>query len=335
MIERFFWLSHAPLKVTCEDEAQMRSLAKVLSELRQEPAPDAQLFTIHIERDTGYVPPGEARLLHEGPLSAGVDAATQMLVAPDKEWLMAAPHGSVEADWAERRATVRLTDGGQGIVHGSLALFALGVALGTTDQLVLHGAGLRLPSSADVVLVFAPSGYGKTTAALAMALGGFALLTDDVLVLKASETPLLVWGLPRSMKVHRHTLALLPALRPVLGETWDVNGEQELTREGFAKVGPVAPVAEHRIAAVLLVDERTTGPHRIERLAKSEALIAVANDNLGRASLGTGVPRRHVRKMEGLAKLIAEAPAAKLHVGQPLQTLCAAVEAFVADTRGT
>ena len=322
MPERWYWLSHAPVKVTYEDEQQLRGLTAILGELRQEPAA-APSFVCAFERDQGYQPPPEAVLMHEGPLAQGIDVPTRMYVAPDREWLFAEPHGSVAIDWKTNRAVIRLIDGGQSLVQSSLGLYALEAAIAPSDQLILHGAGLKLPSRDAAVLIFAPSGYGKTTASLAVALEGFALLTDDVVVLKSLNGHLSTWGLPRSMKVHWRTLELLPALGPVLGDKWDSNGEQELTRENFARIGPVAPPVDYAIEAVLLVGERTDGPHKIVPMPKTEALILLANDNLGRSKIG--VPPRHVRKMEALAKLLNQVPAAQLHVGRPLGSLAEAI----------
>lgn len=335
MTEQYFWLSHAPIKIVCEEPSQISSLARILKELRQDVPPScASVFTISFEPDEGDAPPTEAVLVHEGPFSKGLqNVATQMLATRDKEWLIAAPHGSVVVDWASRTAVVRHSVGGKAMMHSLLDLFALAAALETSQQIMLHGAGLRIPDCGDALLLFAPSGFGKTTTSLAMALEGFALITDDALVLKADAEPQEVWGLPRAMKVHQRTLELLPALQPLLGDTWDINGEQEVTREAFAKVGPVAPAIGHRVAAVLVVDERTDGPHQLVPLAKTDALIAIANDNLGRSSRGLGVPARHVRSMETLAKLLAKVPAGKLHVGRPLDSLGRAVEKFVAKSR--
>ena len=322
MPERCYWLSHAPVKVTYEDEQQLRGLKAILGELRQEPAADPS-FVCAFERDQGYQPPPEAVLMHEGPLAQGIDVPTRMFVAADREWLFAEPHGSVAIDWKTNCAVIRLIDGGRSIVQSSLGLYALEAALAPTDQLILHGAGLKLPSRDAAVLIFAPSGYGKTTASLALALAGYALLTDDVLVLKSENGRLSTWGLPRSMKVHWRTLELLPALAPLLGDKWDSNGEQQLTREKFARIGLVAPPVDYAIEAILLVGQRTEGPHKIVPMPKTEALILLANDNLGRSKMG--VPPRHVRKMEALAKLLNQVPAAQLHVGRPLGNLAEAI----------
>src|SRR5690606_27351699 len=110
------------------------------------------------------------------------------------------------------------------------ALYAM---LHVTGQMLVHAAALRLPDADAALVLFAPSGAGKTTTSLALALQGFGLLTDDATVLSGGDrsTAACVWGLPRPPKVHRNTAELLPALGKLLGPKWNADGEQALSPE--------------------------------------------------------------------------------------------------------
>jgi hypothetical protein len=317
-MERWFWFSDAPVLFHF-DEPELYSLVRsVLDELRQDAAPAAQ-FTCAFETSKNLHVPTGAALVSDGPLGPMVETPGKIFTAAGKEWLIVDGAGSVEVDSGARTASVRLLPGGDRRVAATIALYAIDAALFATGQQLLHGAGLLLPSGAGAVLLFAPSGTGKTTTSLALALDGFGMLTDDALVLGRDQAPQGVWGLPRPMKVHWRTVELMPVLKSVVGTVWNDEGEQVLTRDAFSKLGRIASRVTAPIAAIFLLGNRSDGEHRIENASKADIMVALASDNVGTSRLG--VLPRQVRKMEAVANVLNQVPAARLHVGQSLGTL--------------
>src|SRR5690606_25086245 len=147
----------------------------------------------------------------------------------------------------------------------------------------LHGAALQIPSRSAAMLIFAPSGRGKTTTSLALARGGFSLMTDDAIALAPGKGPgqqTVAWGLPRALKVHRKTVELLPELAPLASGTYDRNGEQAVKTALLAGIAPLAPHTPYPVAAVVVLRERTEGAHILRPLAKTSALTDIAEDNI-------------------------------------------------------
>lgn len=327
-MQQMFCFGDAAVKFVFLDPGLSSIILPMIEEQRREPSGSAVRFTCIFETSPHLHEPSEASLVHDGPLGAGVADPSQIYVAVGKEWLCVPGAGSVEVDHLKKTATVRSAPGARRLVTASIALYALDAALSATGQQLLHAAGLMLPASDKALLIFAPSGAGKTTASLALALNGFAMLTDDALVLRQQGSEPAIWGLSRPMKVHWRTVELLPRLKGLFGPTWNDEGEQVLTRRNFSGVGSIASTSAASIAGIFLLGERSGGDHAIEPISKADLLVALANDNIGVSR--AGVLRRQVRKMEELALAVAKVPAARLHVGQPIDRLGAAIVEYCA-----
>jgi len=215
--------------------------------------------------------------------------------------------------------------GAEALIGGTAGLVAIDAALAATGQSLLHAAALSLPETDRAFLLFAASGAGKTTTSLALALAGFGFLTDDAAVflppVPATNGPHRTWGLPRALKVHQNTLALLPRLAPLLTGTWNAEGEQVLTRQALAAVARVLPPQPLAMTAIVLLGERVAGHHTIKRIAKADLLVRFAQDNVGAGP--SGVLPRELGHFEAFAAAVADTPAFELRVGRALETLSA------------
>jgi hypothetical protein len=205
----------------------------------------------------------------------------------------------------------------------------LDAALAEGGQYLIHGAALVMPGKDPrALLLLAPSGRGKTPAALALALSGFALMTDDAIIVSPTSTadengPCRAWGLPRSLKVHEVTARLLPRVVPLLGDSWDENGEQVLTTQSLATLTAVVPALSVDVGAVAVIGQRTGQSHQVERLAKPRALQLLAEDNVFRTSVG--VPEEQMARFAALTSLVRRTPTYEIRIGNDLATLANAV----------
>lgn len=319
-MERWFWFADAPVQMNFVDEGLYRFVAPILDELRQDAAPSAE-FALEFRTSGELHSPPEACLVHEGPLGAGITVPGRILASAGKEWLVVDGAGSVEVDLIERKASIWIMPDADALTASTVALFAFDVILSSMGQELLHGAALVLPDRNESILLFAPSGAGKTTTALALAMSGFRIVTDDALVLDRRRSACSAWGFPRPMKVHWRTSDLLPVLKGVMQPGWNGEGEQILTRFQFAQVGKVAIQANLPVRAVFILGERSDGSHAIEHMSKADVVLALATDNIGISQVG--VLPRHVRKLEAVTFLLTSPGvlSARLHVGTALHSL--------------
>jgi hypothetical protein len=189
---------------------------------------------------------------------------------------------------------------------------------------LLHGACLTVPNESNAIAICAPSGYGKTTTSLALARGGFGLVSDDASVIGAGDDGLLIWGLPRRLKVHRKTAALLPWIGD-LPDAWNEEDEQPISTDTLRNVASIAEPHPTRLAAVIMLGTRSDDGHRMTRLSKSQALVRIAQDNV--SSSVTGVKAWNRRHFETVAAMLRSVPVFELRAGPALDTLPPAVAA--------
>jgi hypothetical protein len=313
------WLHGAALRVYGTAE-HVRRLDPHLAPLRAPPAAGAPVFRLTVAAQQADPDPAGALLLAEGRLPEGPDA--RLFAARDGLLLVVPGRLSLRIAGAEGRMAV--APGGESLVGGSPGVIAIEAAAGLSGQALVHAAALTLPGRDEALLLAAPSGSGKTTAALALALGGFGLLSDDAAMLRPSPEGMTVWGLPRALKVHRATLGLLPALAPLLGEAWDAAGEQALPRRRLAGLLPLPEAVPAPLGAVLLVGPRRGAPgHELRPLPRAEALLRLAADNLGRGP--AGLPETDRRRWAALSSAVAGARCLELRAGTDLDALPPAV----------
>lgn len=285
-----------------------------------------QPFTATLEHAPLDPIPVATHLDFDGEILPGISARLHRL--DQSRWLVVPDQLVVHLDRARRRAMIQVTSQCSRMLLGHASIHVIDAALASSGQHLLHAAALALPGDRQQsLLLFAPSGRGKTTTALALALGGFALMTDDATVLQprgmGGRSAACAWGLPRALKVHHNTARMLPAIAPLLGSQWDEFGEQVLPAATLARVAPVLPARPLPIAAIAILGERTSSDHVLEVCSKAKVLAMLAQDNLARSP--GGVLPEQVARFDGMAALIEATPVMELRVGSQLPTLAAYV----------
>lgn len=233
---------------------------------------------------------------------------------------------SINADegWAEIRVHPDAK------VKWTLLMMVLDAALDAGGQHILHTAGLTLPGREALVLVHAPSGTGKSTTSLALASQGFGLCSDDVMILKlASDGGITAWGLPRKVKVHRNTAAMLPFVAPCLGDKWDTNGEQAVSLERLAEVIRIEETVDRPVVALLHLARSADAQTRLVPMARTDAMVALAADNV-RTGM-TGLLPAQKRRMATIAMLVKAVPTFTLEVGANPAEASTLIRAALAD----
>ncbi|MDG4882500.1 serine kinase [Mesorhizobium sp. WSM4884] len=214
-------------------------------------------------------------------------------------------------------------------VKWTLLMMVLDAALDASGQHMLHTAGLTLPGREALVLIHAPSGTGKSTTSMALASQGFGLCSDDVMILSATPSGTTAWGMPRKVKIHRNTAAMLPFLSRCLGETWDAEGEQAVSLERLGEIIRIEDVRARPVAALLHLARSADGRTRLMPLARTDAMVALATDNV-RTGL-TGLLPMQKRRMASIAALVKAVPTFTLEVGSSPADAAALIRATLEE----
>jgi hypothetical protein len=223
----------------------------------------------------------------------------------------------------EGRAEIRLHPDSK--IKWTLLMMVLDAALDADGQHMLHTAGLTLPGKDGLVLIHAPSGTGKSTTSLALASQGFGLCSDDVMILNANGQGITAWGMPRKVKVHRNTAAMLPFVAPFLGGTWDAEGEQSVSLDRLGEIIRVEDVCARPVAALLHLARSADTETRLLPMARTDAMVALATDNV-RTGM-TGLLSLQKRRMAMIATLVKAVPTFTLEVGSSPADAAALIQA--------
>lgn len=225
-------------------------------------------------------------------------------------------------DYTKHQAAAWLTTHGQHRFFGTALMTVVAAVLSAENQQLVHAASL-LDRTGKAVLFCVRSGGGKTTTSLALARDGFALLTDDASVLKPMAGGFVVWGLQRPLKVHRHTVEMLPWL-PSLHDEWDINGEKAYSLDSLTGFITIAPPVPAKLGAILLIGERSQTGHTVSRASKADVMIALAHDNVGVSS--TGMAPKALASFRTIAQAVQSVPCLVLSAGSDLTSLPLIVE---------
>jgi hypothetical protein len=282
----------------------------------------APTYSISIGSGPLDKPPTSAQILFAGDVADGV--RSRLAVHDECYWVISPDRFSIATDRGARATRIRLSDHCDRASASRAGIYAIDMALAASGQHLVHGAALVPPLDVPrALLIFAPSGIGKTTTALALALGGFGLITDDAIVLQqhgsCKSAQIRAWGLPRPLKVHRRTAELLPSIAPLLAANWDSAGEQPLQLAALRGLAPTPAPAPIEIAAIAFLGERSVDGHQIAPLEKANALARLAQDNIRRFAYGL-LPD-HAARFTVLGALVAATPSFELRIGAPLETL--------------
>jgi ABC-type branched-subunit amino acid transport system ATPase component len=322
VIERRFDLNGARLALAADDEALAALVAGQLAGLEAEGGAPAA-FVIRLKRGEPEPAPADAALLFDGRLIEGYRCVVRRAGAGE-HWIV------------EDRVSMRLDAGGatisvparaEAFARSSATIRALDMALAGAGQTLVHSASLSLPGNNRAVLLFGPSGVGKTTTTLALLAGGFGLMADDSSVLRMSSGTVEAWGLSRALKVHKRTFALLPWLQRFDTGAWSGEDEQAIRPERLAEVAALLPPRPLPVAALIAIGPRSDGAHRIAALPRTEMLVRLAADNVWRTR--AGVLSDNLVRMERIAKAVATLPALELNAGTDLAALPATILAGI------
>ncbi|AMX98498.1 serine kinase [Mesorhizobium ciceri] len=296
------------LCISAERSELWQDFDRMLGSLRiEEPvAPDFRLEIT--ETDTlDETPNGslvfDGEVPEDGPCRMIEDGGIVHLVFPGRQ--------TVAINGGESWAELRIRTGTKAAWTPSMLV--LDAALDAGGQHMLHTAGLTLPDRDAVVLIHAPSGTGKTTTSLALATQGFGLCSDDAMILNVASGKVVVWGLPRAVKIHQKTAEMIPQVAPCLGQTWDRNGEQPVSLERLEGIIRVENASARPVAALLHLARSADGQTRLVAMARTDAMVALAVDNV-RTGM-TGLLPMQKRRLATIAGLVNAVPTFQLEVG--------------------
>ncbi|WP_292314103.1 serine kinase [Mesorhizobium sp.] len=251
----------------------------------------------------------EGKLAFDGEVP--FDGHCRMIDAGDVFHLVFPGQQTLSIRDEEGRAEIRVHPDSK--IKWTLLMMVLDAALDAGGQHMLHTAGLTLPGSDALVLIHAPSGTGKSTTSLALASQGFGLCSDDVMILRVTQDGVTAWGMPRKVKIHRNTAAMLPFVSPCLGETWDAEGEQAVSLDRLGEIIRVEDARARPIAALLHLARSADGETRLVPMARTDAMVALAADNV-RTGM-TGLLPLQKRRMATIAALVKTVPTFSLEAG--------------------
>jgi hypothetical protein len=264
--------------------------------------------------------PGTGTRLFEGPLPEGlqavmiVDGAQRSLVVPD--------HFAMQCRRPCRRTDIHFVPGKENSLGGTAAFWLLDDVLTANDRYLVHGGLLVNPETDRAIAIFAPSGTGKTTTVLALARAGFRLAGDDALVLDAAEGACGLWAVPRYLKIHRRTVALLPWLGPVTDCPW-LDDEQTVALTALEQLVALAEPRRRLVELVIVLMPPNENDHVVTAIGKPDALAAIVSDNI-RVAPG-GVDADNAAALAALTKLVAGTRVIALSAGPNLSTLASAI----------
>lgn len=320
--EAAFDMLGAGLSVVAPGPSWHEPFVRVLGRFRTEEGVGPQAFRIVFrEDDNPEVPPGvpmtwEGEFLEKHPGRVYETDSVEVIEVVGK--------GFVVIDRVADTAEAVMKPGSEDAFSFTPLMNILDASLKAAGMNLLHGACLTVPDGSGAVAICAPSGFGKTTTSLALARGGFGLMGDDASVIATRKGGLQVWGLPRRLKVHRQTAAMLPWIGD-LPDTWNDEDEQPITLESLRQVATIVDPCALPLAAVVMLGPRSDGDHRLTPLSKSEALVRIAQDNVSNSV--TGVKVWNQRHFETMAEMLRCAPVLELRAGRALETLPDAVGA--------
>ena len=316
----WFNLNGALLCIDAEDPALVKPLLVYLDELKIPSSERKPNFRLVLERGLPQPAPPEAKFLYSRRWPEGLDC--QYSALGTWRYLFVPETLSLEYSAQEGVARMCAAPGHERFIGATAGIYAIYAALFSTRQTLIHAAALRLPEEDAAFVLFAPSGAGKTTTSLALALQGFALLTDDATVLSernAATVGTEVWGLPRPPKVHRRTGELLPSIGQLLGPDWNADGEQGVSLNTLRSQMQVLPGRAYPLKGLVLLGDRTQGAHRIRPMRKSDLFIHFVKDNLSCSQ--NGLMEDDLARYNAFVRAVASTPAYELNVGSDLSSL--------------
>ncbi len=271
-----FVIGGVPVAFYAREEAALRPLRALLAGFPADAAaPRWRVLLLDrpaLPFDAHFGAPRDGTLPEGTPLRAAWGARGRQLLVDGRL--------GIRIDTPRRLVICRLGGSG-GLLAGTAGIAVIDAILESEGQHLVHAALLALPPALGegAVLLLGDSGAGKSSTALALARGGWALAGDDAAVLLAdAEGGVAAWGFPRALKVHPITAGLLPWLQGLVPTTGD--DEVEVTGDALQDLVALAPAGQRlAIRAIVFLEPRGTA-HRLTRLSAIEAALRLTAGQL-------------------------------------------------------
>jgi hypothetical protein len=164
---------------------------------------------------------------------------------------------------------------GQPLIQSILVEQLIGLVAAGRGVVLIPAAGLVTPDGRAMALV-GGAGAGKTAATLAALAAGWTVLSDDHLLIDATGT---VRGLPRRMRIHDSTLAVVPGSRGAMTPD-ERAGQARLAALARFTLGHVR--LPNLVAAARFGSYRPAEPVHLESLVTLQRRAAVGPDATAR-----------------------------------------------------
>lgn len=308
-MERYLDLQGASLAISASEPALLDMYARLLDGVSFTTPPAPVCFQLQLVVGEPDAMPTGAALLYDGPV---LDEGRCVVADIESELMQLFPgKASLRLSAQDRRATLIVAADERRRVAMNLGMIVLEAALRASGQVPMHAAGLTIDDR--IVMVIGQSGAGKTTTALALCGAGFGLCSDDLMICRAAADGVSAWGLPRNLKVHRRSAAMLPWTAPLLVGEWSDEDEKSLPLAALRAAARVEDSRPRPIAAIGLL-ERTGSDHSaIGRIGQAEMLAALAADHV-RTSL-RGVMPGQASRLGALAAILRRVPVHRIRAG--------------------
>ena len=308
-MERYFDLQGASLAVTAAEPALLDLYGKVFDGIGFDTPPAPVCFAVSLEAGEPEDLPEGATVLYDGPvLSEGRCIAAES----DGELIQLFPgKASLRMSTSERRATLIVAPDERRRVVMNLGMMVLEAALRASGQVPIHAAGLTLEG--QIIMVIGQSGAGKTTTALALCGAGFGLCSDDLMICRAVGDSVTAWGLPRSLKVHRRSAAMLPWTAPLLVGNWSDEDEKALPLAALRGAVRVEDSRPRPVMAIGLLERTRSDRSALGAVGQAEILAIAAADHIRTSR--QGVLPGHAGRLAALAAIMRRLPAHRIMAG--------------------
>lgn len=142
-------------------------------------------------------------------------------------------------------------------------------ALLAKGLLLLHGAAFVCPNGMGLLLI-AVSGGGKTTTALSLLRNGAKMVADDLVMIRASDHEVAVFGIPKLLNIRRETFAFFEELESLPESSFARMGPLRKLVSPYTIYGEECMARESRVSVLYFLNLTEHGPS-LRPLSASEA----------------------------------------------------------------